>query len=410
MRFGLWLLAALGLGALGAHVLLEDKGYVLFNFRGYIVETTVPILVVALVLLYVIVRILMRVLRAPRKLGQAASRMQQKKAAGRFTQGLIEIAEGNWSSGEKLLTKGVGRSDTPLLNYLSAARAAQLQGEYERRDKWLMLAYKETPAATKAVLLTQAELQLAREQYEEALATLRKLDEQAPNHQQSLTLQARIYDALKDWENLGELLPRLKKRGAMEAGELQSLSLRVHSHNLDEAGASADSEKLEKAWQSVPKELRKEPKLLAHYVDGLVHCGQHGSAEQLIYKSLKQQWNDELILKYGELEGGDAAKQLQRAESWLRQRGEDPDLLLTAARLCLRNQLWGKARSYLETSLAIKPRPEAYQVYGRLLEHMGEADSAADAFRLGLSMLTQEQQARLPAPQENGPGATLTKD
>ena len=409
MRFGLWLLAALGVGALGAHFLLEDKGYVLLNFRGYIIETSVPILVVALVLLYAIVRILMRALRAPRKLGQATARFQQKKAAGRFTQGLIEIAEGNWSSGEKLLTKGVDRSDTPLLNYLSAARAAQLQGEYERRDKWLMLAYQETPAATTAVLLTQAELQLAHEQFEEALATLRKLDEQSPNHQQSLALQARIYDALKDWDNLKELLPRLKKRGAMKQEELHSLAVRVHSHDLSEAGASADSEKLEMAWSVVPKELKKDPKLVAHYCEGLVLCGQNAAAEQLLYKTLKQAWNDDLILKYGELEEVDAAKQLQRAEGWLRQRGEDPDLLLTAARLCLRSQLWGKARSYLETSLAIKPRPEAYQVYGRLLEHMGEADGAADAFRLGLSLVTQEHQARLPAPQESPKNTSLAK-
>lgn len=409
MRFGLWLLAALGLGALGAHFLLEDKGYVLFNFRGYIVETSVPILVAALALLYVIVRILMRALRTPRKLGQAASRFQQKKAAGRFTQGLIEIAEGNWSRGEKLLTKGVKRSDTPLLNYLAAARAAQLQGEYERRDKWLLLAYEETPAATTAVLLTQAELQLAHEQHEEALATLRKLDEQAPNHQQSLALQARIYDALNDWGNLRDLLPRLRQRRALEAGELQSLAVRVHGQSLDEAGTSADSQELAKAWQSVPKDMKKEPKLLAGYVDGLTRCGQHSAAEQLIYKALKLEWNGLLILKYGELEGDDTAQQLQRAEGWLRQRGEDPDLLLTAARLCLRSQLWGKARSYLETSLAIKPRPEAYQVYGRLLEHMGEADGAADAFRLGLSMVTREQQARLPALLESDTGEAITK-
>ena len=397
MRFGLWLLAALGVGALGAHFLLQDKGYVLINFRGYIIETSVPILIAALVLMYVIARILMRALRAPRKLGQAASRFQQKKAAERFTRGLIEMAEGNWSRGEKLLTKGVARSDTPLLNYLAAARAAQLQGEYERRDQWLKLAYEETPAATTAVLLTQAELQFSRGQHEEALATLRRLDEQTPNHQQSLTLQARIYDALKDWGNLRTLLPKLSKRSAMDATELQALGVRVHTQSLAEAGAKTSRQDLGNAWQAVPKELKKKPRLQAAYVDSLVSCGDIGAAEQFIYKTLKQAWDGTLILKYGELVGDDPAKQLQRAEAWLRLRGEDPDLLLTAARLCVRSQLWGKARSYLETSLAIKPRPEAYEVYGRLLEHMGEADGAADAFRLGLSMTTNEQQARLPA-------------
>ena len=66
---------------------------------------------------------------------------------------------------------------------------------------------------------------------------------------------------------------------------------------------------------------------------------------------------------------------------------EDPDLLLTAARLCLRTELWGKARSYLETVLSMRPTPEAYQEYGALLAQMGEADAAADAYRDGLGMV-----------------------
>ena len=58
-----------------------------------------------------------------------------------------------------------------------------------------------------------------------------------------------------------------------------------------------------------------------------------------------------------------------------------------AARLCLRNELWGKARSYLETVISLRPSPEAYQEYGALLNQMGEADAAADAYRDGLGML-----------------------
>ena len=67
-------------------------------------------------------------------------------------------------------------------------------------------------------------------------------------------------------------------------------------------------------------------------------------------------------------------------------RGEDPDLLLTVARLCLRNELWGKARSYLESVLSYRPTPEAYQVYGKLLNQLGESDAAADAYRDGLDL------------------------
>jgi HemY protein len=55
--------------------------------------------------------------------------------------------------------------------------------------------------------------------------------------------------------------------------------------------------------------------------------------------------------------------------------------------------LWGKARSYLETVIAIRPTPDAYQEYGRLLNRLGEGDAAADAYRSGLSLV-----ARSPIP------------
>ena len=99
---------------------------------------------------------------------------------------------------------------------------------------------------------------------------------------------------------------------------------------------------------------------------------------------------------FGLVEGPDASKQLKRAEGWLAVHGEDPDLLLTAARLCLRNELWGKARSYLESVITLRPTPEAYQEYGRLLNQLGEGEAAADAFREGLGLVAESPRTAIP--------------
>jgi HemY protein len=61
-------------------------------------------------------------------------------------------------------------------------------------------------------------------------------------------------------------------------------------------------------------------------------------------------------------------------------------LLLTLARLCLQAKLWGKARSYLEESIAILPKVAAYQELGLLLEQLGEPDKALECFRTGLGL------------------------
>ena len=59
-------------------------------------------------------------------------------------------------------------------------------------------------------------------------------------------------------------------------------------------------------------------------------------------------------------------KPLAVAEKWLRSRREDPVLLVSCARLSMRAELYGKARSYLETSLMIRRDPVTYQLLGSL--------------------------------------------
>ena len=115
---------ALIASAFGAHFLLADPGYVVINFRNYVVEMSVPVLLALFLAVIVTAWLTLKVLRAPRKLGQAAGRYRSGRAGQRLTRGMIQIAEGNFARGEKLLARSAGESDAPLLNYLQAARAA----------------------------------------------------------------------------------------------------------------------------------------------------------------------------------------------------------------------------------------------------------------------------------------------
>ena len=69
---------------------------------------------------------------------------------------------------------------------------------------------------------------------------------------------------------------------------------------------------------------------------------------------------------------------------------------MTTAQLCLRNELWGKARSYLETAIAIRPSPEAFHEYGKLLTQLGEGEAAAEAYRDGLTLVSGESLPAIP--------------
>ena len=393
MKFGIIVVLVLFATAFAAHFLLADPGYVVINFRGYTVEMSVPVLLAIALLLVFAVWLIRKIVLAPRRLGEAAGRYRSARSGQKLTRGLIAVAEGNLARGEKMLGRSATTSDSPLMNYLQAARAAHLQGRDERRDEWLRLAYRETPEATNAVLLTQAEFQIDRGQREQALATLRRIDENSRDHAQALALLGRLYYELEDWDALQALLPRLGKNKQLKPGLLDRWTIRIHKEMLD---AAADATEIDAIWKQVARPLKTDASLLESYYTGLLRAGEHNRVEKELTSALKSEWRGELVRLFGLVESGDTTKQLKRAEGWLKKHGDDPDLLLASARLCLRNELWGKARSYLETVISLRPTPEAYQEYGNLLNQMGEADAAADAYRDGLGMVAAQPRTAIP--------------
>jgi HemY protein len=399
MKLGLLVILVLIISAFAASFLLADPGYVVINFRGYLIEMSVPVLVALFILTIVAAWMTMKLFRAPRKLGEAAGRYRTSRAGQRLTRGVIEVAEGNFAKGERLLGRAADVSDAPLLNYLQAARAAHLLGQDERRDRWLRQAYENLPEAANAVLLTQAELQLDQSQYEPALATLRQIEENSPNHSHALALLGRLYYRLEDWSHLSEMLPKLTKYGRLDDATLTKWSLRVHQEHL---GSAADGETVIAVWKKVPKGQKADIGLLETYYGSLIRTGLHDKAEKDLAADLRREWRPELVKLFGIVNGSDAPRQLKKAENWLKNHSDDPDLLLAAARLCLRNELWGKARSYLETVISIRPTPEAYQEYGRLLNQLGEGDAAGDAYRAGLSLVARSPVPAIPHLESSG--------
>lgn len=395
LAFLLLLLAAIGLGL----VLRADNGYALLAWGGWTVEMSLATLAVFLILglgaLFFLLRSLRGLFRMPRRLRNSVQAWRRRRARKALTGGLIDLAEGRWATAERDLSKWAEDSETPLINYLVAARAAQLQGAHRRRDVYLKNAYEQTPSATVAVLLTQAELQLAHGQQEHALATLRRLQELAPGHRFGLRLLARAYQAVEDWQSLHEILPQLRKRDVFREPELDEMERHCYTRLLVDAGKRGNAEALARLWDGTPRRLRREPGIRRARIWGLLGVGARDKAERAIEDALQREWEGELVLIYGSLDGGDPARRLRLAEQWQRQHPDDARLLLTLARLCIRNELWGKARQYLDQSLQLAASPDAYEELGRLLEHLGEPDRASVAYRRGLEMAVSRE-ADLP--------------
>ncbi|MEW8013675.1 MAG: heme biosynthesis HemY N-terminal domain-containing protein [Candidatus Sedimenticola endophacoides] len=401
MRGLIHALIALALSVLLIRLLQADNGYLLLGYGAWTVEGSLALFVLLdlllFALLYLLVRTLIRFWSMPagfRHWRQARTRRRARRA---FNQGLIELSEGGWRRAERDLVRYAGHSEFPLVNYLAAARAAQLQGADERRDHYLQMAHTSMPAADVAVGLTQAELQLSHSQLEQALATLMHLRQVAPKHTYVLKLLKELYQRLGAWQELAQLLPELKKRQVVDARELLRLEGEANRERLHRAAQQEDIQALLDVWQGIPWSLRRGEALVSVYANHLLNRGQPDRAERLLRETLSRDWSDTLGELYGRVGATDGTLQLSAAEGWLEGRPENPVLLLSLARLSLRARLWGKARSYYEASITHGPSAEAYRELGALLERMGEIREAMHCYREGLGLNSPLPLPELPA-------------
>ena len=103
-------------------------------------------------------------------------------------------------------------------------------------------------------------------------------------------------------------------------------------------------------------------------------------------------------LLYAECRPADATRQLEQAERWLREHSQDATLLHALGVLCERQQLWGKAQTYLEASLALDDAWRTHVALGELLARLGRDGEAnahlAAALKLALAELAANRVGR----------------
>jgi HemY protein len=367
-----------------------DPGYMLLTYNGYSIETSVWIALALIIVLWLVIGLALSLCKKLLRQGGVARRWLSGKGLQRSQQqttaGLIAYTEGNWARSRRLLLRAADKSETPLLNYLVAAKASNALGEEEKTKQLLKNAEQSTQGSEVAVGLTQAELQIQNGKLEQALATLMRIRRNANKHPQILSLLKTVYVGLGDWDSLLELLPQLKKHQRVDERELAALQQQACTQLIINAAAvkKDPAQQLQNSWLDLPKVARSNSELVAVYAEQLMKVGAEGAAAKVLSNQLSRHWHSDLVDLYGQVQAEDVSKQLLMAENWLKERNNDARLLLCLGRLSLRNELWGKAREYFESSLKLEENPQTCAELGRLLGHLGEHEKSNDYFHQGL--------------------------
>ncbi|MET0377981.1 MAG: heme biosynthesis HemY N-terminal domain-containing protein [Spongiibacteraceae bacterium] len=386
-RLFLAVLATLLVAAALAAAISNDSGYVLIAFGNYTLETTVWIGLLLVLVILVLMYVLAMLLHRGKRYGSAWSRWQQDRSSHRgrrqTLKGLMAFHEGQYARARHLLDRSAEASDQPLLNHLMAARASSALGDREQTQLYLHRAERSGSRHLLAFSLTQAELLLAQEQYDDAWETLQRVRKQARRNPVLLRLLKDTCVARQDWSELLRVLPDLRRYRVLAEGEIETLETRA-AVNLLGTRENASADTLRTRWAQLPKSAQRQPGAIAAYAQALFTVGAADNAEQLLRAFMKRDWNETLADLYGRIDSSDPARQLATAESWLSEHPHDATLLRALGRLSLRNQLWGKARDYFDTSLRIDNHPETCAELGRLLAHLGQHERSADYFERGL--------------------------
>ena len=374
---------------LGAH-LQHDPGYVLIAINHWTVETTLwvggALLIIAFVGLHLLLLLLSWLGGRPRSWRRWKAKRRARASQMKTRQGLIEFSEGHWQRAKNYLIKALPDADTPLLNYLTAARAAQEMGDNQMRDNFLRDAQQCMPEAKIAVELTQAQLQLANRQWEQALATLRHLKDIAPQHPYVLRLLAFLYQEVKDWSQLIALLPDLKRNQVVTGSAYDALQYQAYLQALTDLIKQDNPVSVAAFYSSLPKQFVQDPSFVALYSHYLLRHHDDSQAELRLRQCLRQSFNEQLIELYGKISTKTA--RLDFAESLLKKNPHSAVLHLCLGRLSESSQLWGKAKTYFEGCLQLGATPAAYAELGELLERLGDQAGAFSMYRQGLNLAT----------------------
>ncbi|WP_411726332.1 heme biosynthesis HemY N-terminal domain-containing protein [Methyloglobulus sp.] len=368
----------------------ENPGYVLIGIGSWSMETSLIVFLVSLIVgfyvFYLFFRWLGWLLRLPWQVKNRSRNIKFNRSQEALIAGLVGSAEGNWEQAEKVLIKHASHSGAPLIHYLTAAKAAQSRGAYDKRDEYLKKAASHAPGSDVAIGLTQAELHFSANQFEQALETLTKLHSIDSTHASVLKLLHQTYQHLGDWQGLRKLLPSLNKNKILMETDIKKLEIEAFGGLLKQAIKQGSTDEMRLLWTEIPNHIKKNPDVAAVYFAAMINAGLGTEIENELVETLTINWDETLLLLFGSLQSNDVFKQLEVAESLLPHHKEDGVLLTILGKLSYKCQDYAKAEDYLSKSIAIDPNVQAYRLLGDLYAVQGEEYKANRSYKQGLEL------------------------
>ena len=391
-----WLISLLIIAVLAVALAMAgryDPGYVVLVYPPWRMEISFISFVLIVVGLVVggivLLRVAILTLNLPSIVREQRERRAAKKRDENFVGGLRAYVEYRYQDAEQSLGQWQGDEVRLGLARVLAARAAQEMRAVKQRERHLQDATEH--GAELAALLFEAEAGLDAKDAAAALVAINRAKEIAPQHTALLRLELKARQMTGQWDEVGRLLDALMRSNALEAGVASQQRRMAYAENLKRR--AEDDRGLLEYWKKVPADFKADPWVARAAARAFMQRGGHDTALDVLEAALNHEWREDLVALYGEVRGSNPARQIEQAEKWLHAQPRDAQLLLTLAQLCSVQQLWGKAQSYLEASLAIAPSADGHIRMAELKTQSGQPGEACKHYQKALALCRAQESA-----------------
>jgi HemY protein len=396
MRFLFWFLLLAIAAVVAALAAKLNSGYALLVAPPYRIELSLNLLLILIVVgffsLYFGLRMVARTAQLPAEVRLWRRRQKEQRARLKLDAAIVALLEGRYGKAQQEAKEALALPHSSGLAALVAARAAIDVRQFDAAEGFLSRPETQVTSLTVPRLTLSAEIALEQGQPQEALRILESLRREAGLHTAALRLELRATQAARRFAGIPPLVEQLVKRGVFDAAQGEQLRIAAQREQL--RALAHDASGLRDTWNRLPEATRTQAQIARAAALSFLQLGGDREAADIVARSLDRAWNSDLVELYGECRLGDPTHQLEQAERWLTAHNQDAVLLRVLGTLCQRQQLWGKAQTYLEASLALEDHWRTHLALGEMLGRLARSDEANTHFVAALKLATEELERR----------------
>ncbi len=390
IRWAAWMFVMAAIAVALALAGRYGTGFAVFVVPPWRAELSMMMLVIITIIVAVVAYFLLRVSIRAYRLPRALKARQREKERTRLTHdlhdGLKALFSGRFDDAEKLARRAMqsgGTSSNAVQDVetrnLAAALAAWAAHEGGHLPAALPYLSKiNTPRAETMRETSKAYMLLAEGRADEALPILQTLAREDASNIGVLKMKVEAEIAAKAWGDVLLTLNALKRTDLMPQSAVDAIRLNAEIELIKSRPGQRDV--LIDAWRKLDPLTRLDARLVDTLAQRLIALGLGNDAanviEETINKRGAEQWEPILATRYADAKSDTTLTQIESAETWLKSQPRDAALLATLGKLCMRQALWGKAQSYLEASVALKPTLDAHMTLAQLMEQIGKPNDA----------------------------------